>query len=484
MYIKSLEIENLRVFAKVKLGFQYPGKPVVKGAVPAFPNVNLILGNNGQGKTTVLRAIALSALSTILKDAGYTPYSMIRRKPGKESMKAGEKDEAVLTGTFVFHDQDVGSRSDVLNDNPYDTRVVIERKTHLERIRDDGSRTESDSVWEKMYDNDSPAFLVVGYSATRRVEEPQNYDAAARNRKALRYQRIAGLFQESFSMIPLERWLPDLKSRNRGRYTQVIHLIDKLLEKPFRFVGDFRREEYYFRQGASSVPLGALSDGYRAHVGWISDLLYHICKGCPSGKKLTETRGIVMVDEVDLHLHPSWQRTVVPALSKTFPALQFIVTTHSPIITGSLYSDNIWVMQEKRGRSVAVSLEGKIHGLNADQILVSHYFGLESSRSPSMQKKMHDVNLRALAGDKDASLEMLQYLSRGIESEREREESRSTPAEKSPLKREVGKAKKKSAKRRKKTAKAKKRSTKPRKKAAKKKKSAKRRRKAATAKMK
>ncbi|MBW1803567.1 MAG: AAA family ATPase, partial [Deltaproteobacteria bacterium] len=336
MYIKSLNIQNLRNFKKVALDFQYPARPVEEGlSTLTLPNVNLLLGNNGQGKTTVLRAIALSAISSIIQESGYVPYSMVRRKPGLKSLKDEPEGKAVLEANYVLHDQDVGPEPDLLKESSERrTRVVIQRIKDLERIRSDTAQIEEDPVWQQMYDNESPAFLMVGYGATRRLEQPENYDAGSRKRMVLRYLRIAGLFQESFSLIPLERWLPELKIENPGRYTQVVHLIDRLLEKPFSFHGHYDRDEYYFKQGRSLVPLGAMSDGYRSYIGWIADLLYHICMGCPSGKKLVENKGIVMVDEVDLHLHPSWQRTVVPMLARTFPNLQFIVTSHSPIITG------------------------------------------------------------------------------------------------------------------------------------------------------
>src|SRR5947207_1914827 len=124
---------------------------------------------------------------------------------------------------------------------------------------------------------------------------------------------------------------------NKGRYTQVKNLINRLSGKEhYTFTGDMDGGEYLFERGGLKIPFPALSDGYRAYLGWIGDLLYHVCFTTPTGAKLVENRGIVMVDEIDLHLHPKWQMTVLPILARELPNLQFIVTSHSPLLVGSL----------------------------------------------------------------------------------------------------------------------------------------------------
>ena len=129
---------------------------------------------------------------------------------------------------------------------------------------------------------------------------------------------------------------------------QVVNLLNSLVGKGgWAFTGIQDSEgEYLFGKKGTEVPFPALSDGYRAFLGWLGDLLFHVCETCPSGKKLTENRGIVMVDEIDLHLHPKWQMTVLQTLAKSLPNIQFIVTSHSPLIVGSLEWMNIIVMQQ------------------------------------------------------------------------------------------------------------------------------------------
>jgi hypothetical protein len=165
-----------------------------------------------------------------------------------------------------------------------------------------------------------------------------------------------------------------------------------------------------------AVPFPALSDGYRAFLGWLGDLLFHVCETCPSGKKLKETKGIVMVDEIDLHLHPKWQMTVLQTLAKEMPNIQFIVTSHSPLIVGSLEWMNIIVMQPgPRQSSTTKRIEWAVHGLDADQVLLTDFFGMDSTRAPGKKRTLKDLTLKAREGDTEAAKELLKQMSRGVE---------------------------------------------------------------------
>jgi hypothetical protein len=106
-------------------------------------------------------------------------------------------------------------------------------------------------------------FFAVGYGATRRVEPPESLDMAARTRSTfLRAQRVQSLFQESFSLIPLSSWLPQLKQDTPRRYKQVVQFLDRLL-KPGRhaFTGEQERGgDYQFEHGDRPAFPPALAD--------------------------------------------------------------------------------------------------------------------------------------------------------------------------------------------------------------------------------
>lgn len=139
--------------------------------------------------------------------------------------------------------------------------------------------------------------------------------------------------------------------------------------------------------------------------------------------------GIVLIDEVDLHLHPTWQLAVVPTLAETLPNVQFILTSHSPIVAGTLQRENIFRLVRDGERSAeresavrVVPLTAEIHGLNADQILLTEAFGMESTRSPEFLAKLEAQATQANAGDRDAALRYARMVADGAAGEQNDEQ--------------------------------------------------------------
>lgn len=404
MYIKSLTVKNLRCFREVKeMALQYPGHVIHKGE-PKLRNVNLLLGNNGAGKTTILKGIALALIAPVAQNAGLRPYNLVRRvfKTGK-----GRRPEsAEINAEVLLTSQDFGWKSK--------HRVIPEELfVHLSRSGDNdyiSGATRRSRRWSALDDDSSPAFLVVGYGASRRAA-PSRENITSRSKEAhLRYQRVRSLFEDDFSLVPLSYWLPAYK--NPGRLKQIIGLLDQLLGGEYKFSGEFKNGEYLFERAGARVPLPALSDGPRAFVAWLSDLLFHVRNSVHPGKKLQEVEGVVMVDEIDLHLHPEWQRTIIKTLSETFPNIQFIFTSHSPLVTGSLEWQNIWVMKDNRPEQLP---NEPIYGLSADQVLQSKYFNLESTRPPEVAQKLLQLEAKAQQGDSKSALEFMRRLALGSE---------------------------------------------------------------------
>ena len=138
---------------------------------------------------------------------------------------------------------------------------------------------------------------------------------------------------------------------------------------------------------------------------------------CPDDKRLVDNKGIVMVDEIDLHLHPKWQMTVLHTLGRTMPNIQFIVTSHSPLLVGSLEWMNIIVMTEAEDQSSkAERIVQAVHGLDADQVLLTDFFGLESTRAPEKTRALKELTLKARDGDSEAAKQLLEQMSRGTEA--------------------------------------------------------------------
>ena len=275
MYIESIDISNFRTFREARIELSHRDrKPTNALPAPKMPNVNLLLGNNGLGKTTLLKAISLAALGPAVADSGIYPYRLIRREPeGDPSMgPKGESDRrqsegvATLKATFKAHPQDCVPGGKV------QSLVTISRRGDLEQLR---WAHEDEKVWHPIFSSSSDAFFFVGYGATRRVEKREQADTASRKQSSFaRAQRIQSLFEEAYSLLPLSAWLPAFKQENPGRYKQVVNLINRMMGKGhYRFTGELVDKEYIFERGGLRVPFPALSDGYRAYLGWIGDLL-------------------------------------------------------------------------------------------------------------------------------------------------------------------------------------------------------------------
>ncbi len=396
MYVKALRIENLRCFEKASAELQYPESPESE-PVP-HPNVNLLLGNNGAGKTTALKALALASLApSLARSSGFLPYNLVRTGTGAARIEA----ELVLHAQDAKGIPNAGSR-------------IVPSHLSISRIGESEVLQPPEmegTTFTRMFETETPAFFAVGYGATRRVEESSSYNPSDQlKRRGLRYLRVAGLFESHIGLTPMATWLPDLEKKNKGRFTQVAHLLARLLPEGATFSGKRYKQpksrepgDYLFSIGGVEVPFGALSDGYRAYIGWVSDLLYHVLRGCPSGFKLVESRGLVLVDEVDLHLHPSWQRSVVPVLAKALPSIQFVFSTHSPLVASSLHARNIFVMEN----GAIEQYKEQIYGLDSEQALLSSYFNLGTTRAPGYIDEMRALSSKSAAGDAKAAREIL-----------------------------------------------------------------------------
>ncbi len=114
------------------------------------------------------------------------------------------------------------------------------------------------------------------------------------------------------------------------------------------------------------VPFDNLSDGQRIYIAMVADIARRACLLNPhlGENVLKETPGIVLIDELDLHLHPKWQRSIVKNLKETFPKIQFIATTHSPQIIGECKTDEIIIVTETGGKRPSQSF-----GMDSNWIL-------------------------------------------------------------------------------------------------------------------
>ena len=143
-----------------------------------------------------------------------------------------------------------------------------------------------------------------------------------------------------------------------------------------------------FQEKGTFLSFDQLSEGYKSILIFVSDLLYRLNKNASQGKKTTDLKGIVLVDEIDLHLHPKWQRLIIGKLRKLFPNVQFIFTTHSPTIIQGAAEDAIIfrVYRNKEDGKTRVSdpyYRKDLDHLMINTLLTSPLFGLDDSRMNS-----------------------------------------------------------------------------------------------------
>jgi predicted ATP-binding protein involved in virulence len=153
-----------------------------------------------------------------------------------------------------------------------------------------------------------------------------------------------------------------------------------------------------------------LSDGIRSVLAMVGDIAYRCIKLNPhlGLNAAKETQGVIMIDEVDMHLHPAWQQTVLVDLIKAFPKIQFIVTTHSPQVISTVPSHQIRILDE----SNVYSAEAGTQGAEASRIL-RDVFGVESRPQNLEIVKKLNCYLKLIDDDKwdtDDALKLRQEL--------------------------------------------------------------------------
>lgn len=402
MYATKVSAYNFRCFGKLEMKLQYPGRKT-KGA-SAIPNVNLILGDNGGGKSSVLRAIAIAVLAPVLLKSEFVAYRLVRRPGGKDSLLKvmGQLNEEDLAPSDKKRGR--AGKTELAMLARFEARENQSRdKLHLES-------TPQTPIEQLIFDDFSPAFFVVGYGATRRVETGDYSESSQRKMRGLRYHRVAGLFEDSVALRPLQSWFPKLREDLRD---EAIAMLNAVLPPQVRFSGAFDsvEEQYLFDFHGAPVPFSTLSDGYKAFVGMAGDLIGHLGDVCAPNKRLAEISGIVLIDEIDLHLHPEWQRTILPGLAGAFPRLQFVCTSHSPLVASTMRHENIFVTFEAEdGTALIRQIEERAFGQSAEQMLLSSYFGLQTTRSEEFQTEADTLLASAAGGNKKAALDFLDKL--------------------------------------------------------------------------
>jgi len=178
-----------------------------------------------------------------------------------------------------------------------------------------------------------------------------------------------------------------IQLRQKNRREQVEKLIlsivpeGEITEVRYSASGDVKPVSYVeFKTPYGWVPLRQLGYGYQTLITWVADLAYRMVEKYPDSPDPLAEPAVVLVDEIDLHLHPQWQRKLVGFLSDRFPNTQFIATAHSPLMVQASKDVNLAVLKREGDHVVIDNDVDNIRSWRVDQILTSEIFGQETAR--------------------------------------------------------------------------------------------------------
>jgi hypothetical protein len=386
MYLRRLRLENVGTFRNAELTLNVPG---TSPQGRALPNVTLLVGAAGAGKTTALRAIAIAALVASTPGAVVVrARELIRRQdgpPARSRMRADMSSDDDRT--------DERAPSLTIDLRPGDRDELLARTL--------GRRAGASLV-------QSP--FVVAYGA-HRVVRP--FTRQAQRAETTAVARIATLFDDKASLVHPQCWLPRLPANDLRRHAEAVALLRTLGVARAELLGDLVDGGLRFRVGGADHPFDALSAGQRAHLGWLGDLLFHAIAHLPARAALAEVRGLVLVDQIDLHLHPDAQREIVPTIARAFPGLQFVITTHSPLVVGSVWKSNVRRVEASSEGASIVASSREVFGLSADQLLAGDQFAVASTRNAAFDRHLQRETRAARGGDPEAALRVLRLLTLG-----------------------------------------------------------------------
>ncbi|MFQ5637005.1 MAG: AAA family ATPase [bacterium] len=385
MWVEEFSLENIRCFEKATLKFTAAGEHY---------RWVTFLSENGGGKSTVIQALGLllagpEGAQKLLP----SPVGWVRNEnePGKMSIRIhqsendpGKFGEQRVSRTFGYTYFLTGTKTVTIRNRQYTEPTILENKEKRLTWLRQNALTSKGTGW-----------FAVGYGAFRRLTRSSQIIVPSLEPQA-RFNNFTTQFDEDQPLSAFERWMVYLDYRiakendreARNQRELGVAAIDKVLPDGVKFDTVSSEGRIYFNIGGQKVPTIGLSDGYRSVLALAGDLVWRLILAFPNSTDPLNEEGVVLIDELDIHLHPKWQRDIAIWLQEQFPNLQFIVATHSPLLAAGAGYDALtlrFFLDEGKTRVEKIE---NIAALNVDRILQSKAFGLVSSYSPQTQRKI------------------------------------------------------------------------------------------------
>ena len=380
-YFASLTIENIKCFKDKQIINLSDGKE------PAMWTV--ILGNNNTGKTTLLRCLA-GLEATI-----FNPKSSQDKYIPKIMNMLGSDFVHDLLSIAIINSTIFLQEGGTFSSKSWQVKAQSINGGGI------GYSSNNSTTEESSFKN----LIIYGYGASRRMSRSALSDTDNQD-------NTASLFSDQVTLSNTEEWLLQTdyaaKSDNTNISQRARFRLDKIKEilcqgllpdvKGFRCTStdtDGKIQNFVeFDTDYGWVHLRDLGYGYQSITAWVIDLAKKLFERYPDSENPLHQPAIVLIDEIDLHLHPEWQRKIIKFLSEQFPQTQFIVTAHSPLIVQSADNINL-VLLEKHEDHIVIRQRPEIKtfkGWTVEEIL-TELMGLDNRiLSDDYLKLIHDFD--------------------------------------------------------------------------------------------
>lgn len=366
MFIRKLKLKNFRCFKNLEIDFTDINEGNRKRT--------LILGENGTGKSNILKAIALvTAGSNALGELLGNPNDWIRY---------GTKDCRIDLELSTIKNE---RRHIWLELHRGDSSLMVMK-------RSDKSLEEIDNALQHTDRN----YFIVGYGASRIMGGGKGKSNISSSfYESQRARCIASLLDRQATLISLEEWAIDLDYRKDGEAG--LNIIRKVFDEFLPGI-KFNKIDKQTRQllldtPDGIIPLNALSDGYQNMASWIGDLLYRVSDIFSDRKEPLKTSGVLLLDEIDLHLHPVWQRRLLEFIQTTLPNMQVIATTHSPFTAQQAKERELFTLSRTKKGILLEAFLRNPQELLLHQLIMSDVFGLETDESVYVENLKTEYDL-------------------------------------------------------------------------------------------
>jgi energy-coupling factor transporter ATP-binding protein EcfA2 len=400
MYISRVMIENIRCFGSgehaVNLDLCRPDG--------SYAGWTVIAGRNGAGKTTLLRAIAMTVAGVRVASVLQPTFGGWLRRGAKEGYVELFLVPHAQDGERQWHEGEWPMMKFVWQLDSFGPKEDRAGILHAYENTDEDRISPSQRLWAQQ----PIGWFIAGYGPFRRLTG-EAADAQRLRKTSSPISRLVSLFREDVALGDSVEWLKELNHRKLERDAEAEELENRILAllndgllPDKTLVRRVDSRGLWLEQSGIELTVHDLSDGYRTVIALILDIArqMHECYGelpwvAGQARLAVDLPGVVLIDEIDAHLHVSWQQDIGFWLKERFPRVQFLVTTHSPFICQAADPRGLIRLpapgEERAAEHVPDELYYRVVNGSADDAVLSDLFGLEHSRSPVAEAKLEEA---------------------------------------------------------------------------------------------